>query len=314
MSENGLKISEFVSFFELEVLNKGSDYDTALLTITDVNRPGLQFHAFFDYFDPRRLQVIGKAEVTYLKGLTEEQRRKCFDDLFLYDIPALVISRGLDCFPECLESAKQHEKTLLRTEQTTVDFTSHTIEFLNRCLAPCITRHGVLLDIYGEGVMITGDSGVGKSEAAIELIMRGHRLVADDAVELRRISNQLIGCAPEVIRHFIELRGIGVINVRQLFGMRAIKTETQLDLVVHFEQWDETKFYDRLGIEDHFTEIMGIHVPIVTIPVRPGRNLASIVEVAAMNNRHRKFGFNAAQELATRVDLRADMGSRNQEK
>lgn len=310
MSDTGMKITAFTALFDLEVLNRGSDFDTALLTITDVNRPGLQFHDFYDYFDPRRLQVIGKAEITYLKGLTSEQRRKCFDDLFLYDIPALVISRGLDCFPECLESAVEHEKTLLRTQETTVDFTSHTIEYLNRELAPCVTRHGVLLDIYGEGVMITGDSGVGKSEAAIELVMRGHRLVADDAVELRRISNQLIGTAPEVIRHYIELRGIGVIDVRQLFGLRAIKVESQLDLVVHFEQWDQTKFYDRLGIEDHFTEILDIQVPIITIPVRPGRNLASIVEVAAMNNRQRKFGYNAAQELARRVDQRADSGSR----
>ena len=312
MYEKGLKVTDFVSFFGLEVLNRGSDYETALLTITDVNRPGLQFHDFYDYFDPRRLQVIGKAEVTYLKSLTEEQRRKCFDDLFLYDIPALVISRGLDCFPECLESAEEHEKTLLRTEETTVDFTSHAIEYLNRALAPCVTRHGVLLDIYGEGVMITGDSGVGKSETAIELIMRGHRLVADDAVELRRISNQLIGTAPEVIRHYIELRGIGVIDVRQLFGMRTVKTESQLDLIVHLEPWDQTKFYDRLGIEDHFTEIMDVKVPIVTIPVRPGRNLASIVEVAALNNRHRRYGYNAAQELARRVDQRADAGSRGQ--
>lgn len=309
MRENGMKITAFVALFDLEVLNQGSDFGSALLTITDVNRPGLQFHDFYDYFDPRRLQVIGKAEDTYLKGLSSEQRRKCFDDLFLYDIPALVISRGLECFPECLDSAVEHEKTLLRTQDTTVEFTSHTIEYLNRELAPCITRHGVLLDIYGEGVMITGDSGVGKSESAIELIMRGHRLVADDAVELRRISNQLIGTAPEVIRHYIELRGIGVIDVRQLFGMRAIKVESQLDLVVHFEQWDQTKFYDRLGIEDHFTEILDIQVPIITIPVRPGRNLASIVEVAAMNNRHRKFGYNAAQELARKVDMRADAGS-----
>ena len=312
MYEKGLKVTDLVSFFGLEVLNRGSDYETALLTITDVNRPGLQFHDFYDYFDPRRLQVIGKAEVTYLKSLSDEQRRKCFDDLFLYDIPALVISRGLDCFPECLESAEQHEKTILRTEETTVDFTSHAIEYLNRALAPCVTRHGVLLDIYGEGVMITGDSGVGKSETAIELIMRGHRLVADDAVELRRISNQLIGTAPEVIRHYIELRGIGVIDVRQLFGMRTVKTESQLDLIVHLEPWDQTKFYDRLGIEDHFTEIMDVKVPIVTIPVRPGRNLASIVEVAALNNRHRRYGYNAAQELARRVDQRADAGSRGQ--
>ena len=309
MHENGVKITAFIKEFGLEVLNRGSDFESALLTITDVNRPGLQFHDFYDYFDPRRIQVIGKAEYMYLKGLSPESRRKCFDDLFLYDIPALVISRELECFPECLESAKEHEKTLLRSSETTVDFTSHTIEYLNRALAPCVTRHGVLLDIYGEGVMITGDSGVGKSEAAIELIMRGHRLVADDAVELRRISNQLIGTAPEVIRHYIELRGIGVIDVRQLFGMRAIKVESQLDLVVHFEPWDQTKFYDRLGIEDHFTDILDVQVPIVTIPVRPGRNLASIVEVAAMNNRHRKFGYNAAQELARRVDRRADMGS-----
>ena len=291
MQEHGLKISELVTLFNLEVLNRGSDYDTALLTITDVNRPGLQFHSFYDYFDPRRLQVLGKAEITYLKGLTTEQRRKCFDDLFLYDIPALVISRGLDCFPECLESARVHERTLLRTEETTVEFTSHTIEYLNRVLAPCVTRHGVLLDISGEGVMITGDSGIGKSESAIELIMRGHRLVADDAVELR---------------------GIGVIDVRQLFGMSAIMEESRIDLVVQFEQWDETKFYDRLGIEDHHIDIMGVEIPCVTIPVRPGRNLASIVEVAAMNNRHRRYGFNAAQELAQRVDLRAEQGSRKQ--
>ena len=310
MHDRGLKITDFVKAFHLEVLNRGGEYETAMLTITDVNRPGLQFHDFYDYFDPRRLQVIGKAEVMFLKGLTVEQRRKCFDNLFLYDIPALVISRGLDCFEECMESAREHSKTLLRTQETTVEFTSHTIDYLNRMLAPCVTRHGVLLDIYGEGVMITGDSGVGKSEAAIELIMRGHRLVADDAVELRRISDQLTGTAPEVIRCYLELRGIGVIDLRQLFGMRAIKVESQLDLVVHFEPWDQTKFYDRLGIEDHFTQILDVQVPIVTIPVRPGRNLASIVEVAAMNNRHRKFGFNAAQELARRVDLRADGGKR----
>ena len=200
----------------------------------------------------------------------------------------------------------EHQKTLLRTNEVTVAFTSRTIEYLNQVLAPCVTRHGVLLDIYGEGVMITGDSGVGKSEAAIELIMRGHRLVADDAVELRRVSGRLTGSAPEVIRNYIELRGIGVINVQQLFGVRAVKNEAQLDLVVNFEPWDSEKFYDRLGIEDHYIDILDIQVPTLTIPVRPGRNLASIVEVAAMNNRHRKLGYNAAQELAQKVDARAD--------
>lgn len=308
MSENGVKIGKFAEIFSLEILNKGGDFEETCLTITDVNRPGLQFHGFYDYFDPRRLQVIGKAEFTYLKGLESPQRKKCFDDLFLYDIPALVIARDLDCFPECLESAQEHEKTLIRTAETTVDFTAHAIEYLNRELAPCVTRHGVLLDVYGEGVMITGDSGIGKSETAIELIMRGHRLVADDAVEIRRVSNELIGTAPEVIRHYIELRGIGVIDVRQLFGMRAIKDDAPINLVVNLEQWDNTKFYDRLGIEDHYIDIMDLQVPYVDIPVRPGRNLASIVEVAAMNNRHRRYGYNAAQELARRVDQRADEG------
>ena len=303
MYEKGLKVTDFVSFFGLEVLNRGSDYETALLTITDVNRPGLQFHDFYDYFDPRRLQVIGKAEVTYLKSLTEEQRRKCFDDLFLYDIPALVISRGLDCFPECLESAVEHEKTILRTEETTVDFTSHAIEYLNRALAPCVTRHGVLLDIYGEGVMITGDSGVGKSETAIELIMRGHRLVADDAVELRRISNQLIGTAPEVIRHYIELRGIGVIDVCRLFGMSAVKDEAEIDMVINLEQWKDGAMYDRLGLENLYTTILDVQVPSLTVPVRPGRNLAVIIEVAA---RHKKMGYNAAVEFTKQINQHFD--------
>lgn len=304
----GLKLRKIIDAFDLEVIHAGSDMESALLTVPEVNRPGLQFHDFYDYFDPHRLQILGKAEAMYLESLTSERRRKCYDDLFLYNIPAFVICNGHEVHEECLESARECGKTVLRTQSTTVDFTSQTIDYLNRALAPCVTRHGVLLDIYGEGVMITGDSGVGKSEAAMELIMRGHRLVADDAVELRRISNQLIGTAPEIIRHYIELRGIGVIDVRQLFGMRAIKVESQLDLVVHFEPWDEKKFYDRLGIEDHYTQILDVKVPIVTIPVRPGRNLASIVEVAAMNNRHRKFGFNAAADLARQVDLRAGGG------
>ena len=306
MNPQGIPLSKYVSALGLTVLHRGSDYDSTRLMITDVNRPGLQFHDFYDYFDPRRLQVIGKAESMYLLGFTSKERRHSFDALFQYDIPALVFARSLDCFPECMESAKAYQRTVLQSRETTVDFTSRTIEYLSRQLAPCITRHGVLLEIYGEGVMITGDSGVGKSEVAMELIMRGHRLVADDAVELRRISNQLIGCAPEVIRHYIELRGIGVIDVRQLLGMRAIKVETQLDLVVNFEPWDMEKVYDRLGIETHYTEFLDVSVPIVTIPVRPGRNLASIVEVATMNNRHRRFGYNAAEELARRVDLRAD--------
>ncbi len=306
MRENIPKVQNLVDVFDLEVLYRGSDYDEAVLTILEVNRPGLQFSGFFDYFDPRRLQVIGKAEYTYLDSLPADKRKRAFDDLFLYDIPALVISRNLGCFPECLQSAQEHGRTLLRTSLTTVAFTSQTVDYLSRKLAPFITQHGVLLDVYGEGVLMMGESGIGKSETAIELISRGHRLVADDSVEIRRFSNQLVGTAPEIIRYYMELRGIGVIDVRQLFGMQAVKNSAQIDLVVKFEQWDSAKFYDRLGIEDHFLDIMGLDVPCVTVPVRPGRNLASIVEVAAMNNRHRRYGYNAAEELARRVDRRAE--------
>ena len=213
---------------------------------------------------------------------------------------------GLGLLPECIDSAKEHEKTLLRSQETTVEFTSHTIEYLNRTLAPCVTQHGVLLDIYGEGVMITGDSGIGKSESAIELIMRGHRLVADDAVEIRRISNQLIGTAPEVIRHYIELRGIGVIDVCRLFGMSAVKDEAEIDMVINLEQWKDGAMYDRLGLENLYTTILDVQVPSLTVPVRPGRNLAVIIEVAAMNNRHKKMGYNAAVEFTKQINQHFD--------
>ena len=311
MSEKGTSLAKYVEHFDLEILNRGDTYDTDRLEVVNLNRPDLQILGLFDYFDPRRIQVMGKAEVTYIMKMTEARRTKVFDDLFSYTIPALVFARNMECPPECLECARNHGRTLLRSTEKTADFIRRTMEYLSKELAPCITRHGVLLDIYGEGVMIIGDSGVGKSEAAIELIMRGHRLVADDAVEIRCIADRLVGTAPEVIRNYIELRGIGVIDVRQLFGMRAVMPESQIDLVVEFEPWDSEKFYDRLGIEDRFVDILGKKVSIVTIPIRPGRNLASIVEVAALNNRHRRYGYNAAEELARKVDLRADMGSQS---
>ena len=306
------KLGSLVEKFNLEVLRSGKNWEDRQITTEDVNRPGLQLTGFFDYFGEERLQVIGLVETSYLEGRTAQERRDAFDQLFQYDIPALIISRGLEPYRECMEMAEKHDRTVLRTRETTSEFMSTLIAYLKWYLSPSITRHGVLVEIYGEGTLLLGESGIGKSETAIELVKRGHRLIADDAVEIRRISNQLIGTAPEVIRHYIELRGIGVIDVRQLFGMSAIMEESQIDLVVQFEQWDETKIYDRLGLEDHHIDIMGVEVPCVTIPVRPGRNLASIVEVAAMNNRHRRYGFNAAQELAQRVDMRADMGSRRQ--
>ena len=298
----GVKVCDLVEHLQLAVVNKGDDFDTALVGIRDVNRPGLQLVGFFDYFDPRRLQVIGMAETKMLESMEPEHRSSSFSRLFEYDIPALVVSRDLDIYPECLAMARKHRRTLLHTTDTTVVFTTKVIEYLSQALAPTITRHGGLLDIYGEGVLITGDSGVGKSETAIELIKRGHRLVADDAVDIRRVADQLLGKAPELIRHYIELRGIGVVDVQQLLGMSAVKPESQVDLVIHLERWREDKFYDRLGLDEEKVNTLGIELPIITIPVQPGRNLATIVEVAVMNNRHKKYGFNAAQQLADELE------------
>ncbi len=306
--QGGIHIQELVDQMNMSIVNKGSDFDTALVGIKDVNRPALQLLGYFDYFDERRLQVIGMAEFKMLEGMESEERTSSFSNLFQYPIPALVVSRDLEVYPECLEMARRHRRTLLRTSDTTVVMTTRVIEYLTKTLAPTITRHGVLLDISGEGVLITGDSGVGKSEAAIELIMRGHRLVADDAVEIRRVADQLIGRAPELIRNYIELRGIGIIDLHQLLGMRAVQLESQIDLVVHLESWREDKFYDRFGLDEEHVNILGLPVPTTTIPVRPGRNLATIIEVAAMNNRHKKYGFNAAQKLAEELELHVQGG------
>ena len=301
----GVHLPELVERLKMAVVNRGADYESALVGIKDVNRPSLQLAGYFDYFDERRLQVIGMAETKMLESMTSEQRSESFAKLFSYNIPALVVSRDLDIYPECLTMARKYQRTLLHTAETTVDFTTKVIELLTQLMAPTITRHGVLLDIYGEGVLITGDSGIGKSETAIELVKRGHRLVADDAVDIRRVSDQLIGKAPELIRHYIELRGIGVIDVQQLFGMSAVILEAQIDLVVHLEQWREDKFYDRFGLDEETVDILGVELPILTIPVMPGRNLAVIVEVAAMNNRHKKYGYNAAQKLAEELERHA---------
>ena len=305
-TNRSVRVKDIVEKFQMEVINKGTDYDTEILTITDVNRPGLQFIGFFDYFDPRRLQIIGKSEVTFLRGYSAEERRKRFEDLFCYEIPALVISRNLDVFPECLEMAQKHGRTLLRTKYTSVEFTAMTIDYLNHALAPVITRHGVLVDVYGEGVLIFGDSGIGKSETAIELIKRGHRLVADDAVEIRRIGDTLTGTAPELIRHYLEVRGIGVVDIQKLFGMSGVKSTTQLDLVIQFERWNDEKFYDRLGLDEAHTQIMGVSVPLLTIPVSAGRNLAGIVELAVMNNRQKKYGINSARDFVEQIDSHID--------
>ena len=301
-SKTGIKLGTIIDNFHLNVLYGPEGYREKLITIDDVNRPGLQLSGFFDYFDRERMQLLGLVEISYLEGISPEKRAAVFDTLFSYHTPAVIFARGLKPYPECMEMAKKHDQAILGTQENTSSIMSTMIAYLRTALSPTITRHGGLLDIYGEGVLITGDSGVGKSETAIELIKRGHRLVADDAVDIRREADQLLGKAPDLIKHYIELRGIGVVNVQQLLGMSAVKPESQVDLVVHLERWREDKFYDRFGLDEERVNILGIEVPIVTIPVQPGRNLATIVEVAAMNNRNRKMGHNAAQELTNRMD------------
>ena len=303
--KTGIKLGTIIDNFHLNVLYGPEGYREKLITIDDVNRPGLQLTGFFDYFDRERMQLLGLVEISYLEGITPAMRAAVFDKLFSYHTPAVIFARGLKPYLECMEMARKYRRTLLSTNDTTVVFTSKVIDYLNHELAATVTRHGVILDIYGEGVMIIGDSGIGKSETAIELVKRGHRLVADDAVDIRRVSNQLIGKAPELIRHYIELRGIGIIDLQQLFGMSAVKLESQIDLVVEMEPWVEGKFYDRFGLDELSMNVLGVELPKVLVPVRPGRNLAVICESAAINHRQKKMGYNAAQELYRRVQVAA---------
>ena len=260
---------------------------------------------FYEYFNPERIQIVGKMEFAYLATIEDEKvRYERLEMLFSQKLPALIISRDLPYFPEMLDLAKKHEVSLLRSKDSTSSFMAALIAFLNLNLAPRITRHGVLIEVYGEGMLIVGESGVGKSETAVELIKRGHRLVADDAVEIRRVSNiSLVGSSPENIRHFLELRGIGIINARRLFGMGAVKITEKIDMIVELEPWDSEKVYDRMGVDNEYTSILGVNIPCNVIPVKPGRNLAVILEVAAMNNRQKKMGYNAAQELLDNLGL-----------
>ena len=302
-----VKLGELIKRFHLEVLRGCAGYEDVPICTEDVNRPGLQLTGFFDYFDPKRLQVIGRVEATYLEGLTADQRRESFEQLLSQNIPALIISRGIDPFPECMEMADKYDRTVLRSQDTTSVLMSNIIAALKSYLAPRITRHGVLVEVYGEGVLLLGESGVGKSETAIELVKRGHRLIADDAVEIKRnVTDRLVGTAPELIRHYIELRGIGVIDVCRLFGMSAVKDEAEIDMVINLEPWKDGTMYDRLGLENLYTTILDIQVPSLTVPVRPGRNLAVIIEVAAMNNRHKKMGYNAALEFTKQINEHFD--------
>lgn len=302
-----VSLRKIIDEFKLEVIYIHKDANEVMIEENDVNRPGLQLMGFYEYFNPERIQIIGKMEFAYLSTIDEKTRRERLQLLFAQRIPALIITRELPYFAEMLELAKEYEVPLLRSKESTSNFMSGLIAYLNLTLAPRITRHGVLIEIYGEGVFITGESGVGKSETAIELVKRGHRLVADDAVEIRKVSNiSLVGSSPDNIRHFLELRGIGIINARRLFGIGAVKMTEKIDLVIELEQWNSEKVYDRMGVDTEYVSLLGVKIPSLTIPVKPGRNLAVILEVAAMNNRQKKMGYNAARELLNRLGMESD--------
>ncbi len=302
-----LPLTTLVKEFHLQVTHASTDYESVRLTVVDVARPGLQLAGYFDHFEPLRLQIMGNAEMSYTSRLQPGERERIFDRLFSYRFPALLIARNIQPSEECIAMAKKHNVTVLQSPDATSSLISAIITYLSAALAPRITRHGVLMEIYGEGILLTGDSGIGKSEAAVELLKRGHRLIADDAVEIKKVSNNsLMGTAPELIRNYIELRGIGIINVAKLYGIGAIKQDNQINLVVNIVPWNTHEVYDRLGLEQHYTEILGVKIPMNTIPITPGRNLAVILEVAAMNNRQRRMGYNAALEFTEQIDRHFD--------
>lgn len=305
-----VELSKIISEFSLEKFYLPEDGEKILIHLMDINRPGLQLAGFFDHYESQRIQIIGKVEHRYLSTMDDETRRNSIMHFLETKPIAVVVSSGLEMFDELVELGEYFEVPILRTQDSTSSFMAALIAFLNVQLAPRITRHGVLVEVYGEGVLILGDSGVGKSETAIELVKRGHRLIADDAVEIKRVSAKtLVGSAPEIIRHYVELRGIGIVDVRRIFGMGAVKLTEKIDMIINLEPWVQGKMYDRFGLECEYTEILGIKIPTTTIPVKPGRNLAIILEIAAMNNRQKKMGYNTAEEFNKK--LMGQMGIEN---
>jgi len=295
-------LSSVISEFNLDIITPAVDIETKVLTQANINRPALQLSGFFDYFDPARLQIIGMVEHTYLNKLDDNFRQDNLRRIFQHRIPAIVICRKLGIFPEMLDYAEKYDVPILSTDYPTTDFISEIIRWMKVQLAPRITMHGCLLDIYGVGTLIVGESGVGKSETALELIKRGHRFIADDAVEVRRVSSEtLIGSCPANIRYFLELRGIGIIDIMQMFGVQSIKPTQAVELLINLELWDPTRIYDRIGKPEEFTEILGNQVNSHSIPIRPGRSLAILCESAAINHRQKKMGYNAAEAFTERV-------------
>ena len=297
-----VSLSRIMKEFSLESIVMPKNPDELFVSTAETNRPGLQLSGYYEFFDNDRIQVIGKSEDSFLYKFDENDYLRRIDALMAAEPPAVIITRGLPVSTVMIESARKHKVPLLRTDDATSSFISALIAYLNVHLAPRITRHGVLVEVYGEGILLLGESGVGKSETAIELVKRGHRLIADDAVEIRRVSSKsLVGSAPENIRHFIELRGIGIIDVKTLFGVEGVKEKQQIDLVIKLEDWKKDNEYDRLGLEEEYTEFLGNKVVCHSLPIRAGRNLAVICEAAAVNHRQKKMGYNAAQELYRRV-------------
>jgi HPr kinase/phosphorylase len=305
-----ITIDKLIKDMNLEVLYKPEETKIKVVK-SDINRPGLQLAGYFDYFAYERVQIIGSTEWNYLSTLKKEIRIERLDKLFQYPIPAIIITRNQQIFPEMLQCAEKHNKTILRTKLATTKFTSKLVNYLEYMLAPQTTIHGVLVEVYGIGMLIIGKSGVGKSETALELVKRGHRLVADDAVQIKRVEEGILrGEAPDIIKHFLEIRGIGILDIKRLYGVGSVRNSKTIDVVVELEVWDEKKEYDRLGLHDEFTEILDTKVPRIIIPVKPGRNLAMIVEVAARNHRQKKMGYNAAEELNKRlIEQMSEKGS-----
>ena len=302
MNRNGVSVSKMVELLDLKVYTENVDLKKRKITVADVNRPALQLAGYFQHFESSRVQIIGNVEYFYTKQLENDVRLKIYEQLLSYDIPCIIISRDLVPDKDFIEIAERNGVPVLGTERPTSEFAAELIYELGEQLAPCITIHGVLVDVYGEGVLITGESGIGKSEAALELVRRGHRLVSDDVVEISKINDHtLIGTAPDITRNFIELRGIGIVDVKTLYGVECIKEKQQIDLVIKLSEWKKDAEYDRMGLEEEYIEYLGNKVVCHSVPIRPGRNLAVICETAAVNHRQKKMGYNAAQELYRRV-------------
>lgn len=306
-TEFSVALKKIINELSLKSIFMPSDPEEIKITNIDISRPGLQLTGFFDFFDKTRILVFGNTEFSFLSRFGVEQQRHVLDSIFEYGPPAIILCRDYEPTDVMLQSAYEHSIPVLQSSDSTSSLTASLVTFLNAELAPRITRHGVLVEVYGEGCLIIGDSGVGKSETAIELTKRGHRLIADDAVEIRKINNKtLMGQSPQNIRHFLELRGVGIINAKNLFGIGAVKLTEKIDMVINLEQWDNTKVYDRMGLDNNYMNILGIDVPTMTIPVKPGRNLSIIIEVAAMNNRQKKMGYSAAEDLLTSLGMEID--------